>query len=416
MRFPILVLSVFFVSSAYAQSALQFESADQTYTFKSLEDAKVIAVGPTGSETKIQLSDLTPAELTKMMEFTGWGHQWESASGKFTVIAELQEISKTTVVLQKTDGKLITIPLEKLSPASREYAADRRTSDALPDRFWGKVASISGNTIKIRLHKRRFNVHLEGIHIPTEQPFARKAEKHLAKMLRGQSVTGLTLNADLKSDVNICNLYLAGKRVDLDLLSHGLAWHLPESTDEQRESSEAEAKSLALNIWSDGGPVAPWIQAVIDSPTELYGQPIIEIWEGKAVGISDGDTITVLNDKNEQVKIRLAGIDTPESKQAFGNVSRQAIGELVHEQTVKVLKTGEDRYKRTLGFIRVGNLDVNEEMVRHGFAWHYVDYSSSLELAELERVAREDKRGLWSGSEKPVAPWLWRKQQREANQ
>ena len=70
---------------------------------------------------------------------------------------------------------------------------------------------------------------------------------------------------------------------------------------------------------------------------------------------------------------------------------------------------GKDRYKRTLGFLRVDGIDVNAMMVRHGFAWHYKDFNSSIELADFELSAREAKAGLWGGSEEPVPPWEFRK-------
>ena len=59
--------------------------------------------------------------------------------------------------------------------------------------------------------------------------------------------------------------------------------------------------------------------------------------QGKVVGITDGDTITVLDADKVQHKIRLKGIDAPESKQAFGTESKQKMSELVGEKEV-VLK------------------------------------------------------------------------------
>lgn len=56
--------------------------------------------------------------------------------------------------------------------------------------------------------------------------------------------------------------------------------------------------------------------------------------------------------------------------------------------------------------------NVNAAMVREGLAWHYKKYSKDGELAELENEARDAKQGLWADPE-PIAPWTWRKQQRE---
>lgn len=50
---------------------------------------------------------------------------------------------------------------------------------------------------------------------------------------------------------------------------------------------------------------------------------------GKVVAIADGDTITVLDLNNTQHRIRLQGVDAPESKQAFGARSKQSLSDLV---------------------------------------------------------------------------------------
>ena len=127
--------------------------------------------------------------------------------------------------------------------------------------------------------------------------------------------------------------------------------------------------------------------------------------------ISDGDTATVLNSDFKEVKIRFNGIDTPESKQPFGTKAKEALGKLIFGKQITVLRTGEDRYERTLGFVRVDGVDVNAMMIRMGYAWHYKDYSDSAELAAYEQAARGAKIGLWSGvgDQSPVPPWDWRK-------
>ena len=73
---------------------------------------------------------------------------------------------------------------------------------------------------------------------------------------------------------------------------------------------------------------------------------------GLVVGVSDGDTITVLVDKTPY-KIRLAGIDAPESRQAFGQASKQHLSALVYKKPVTVLWVKKDRYGRTIGKVMV---------------------------------------------------------------
>ena len=70
---------------------------------------------------------------------------------------------------------------------------------------------------------------------------------------------------------------------------------------------------------------------------------------GLVVAIADGDTLTVLNEDFQQVKVRLAEIDAPEKKQAFGTRSRQSLGELCHEKRAEVRVIDVDRYKRIVG-------------------------------------------------------------------
>ena len=106
-------------------------------------------------------------------------------------------------------------------------------------------------------------------------------------------------------------------------------------------------------------------------------------FQGKVVGVADGDIVTVLRGK-EQVKVRLDGIDAPEKKQSFGTKSKDALAGLVFGKTVTVQSKGTDRYGRTLGVISVGDTNVNQKLVAGGWAWHYKQYSSDQTLARLD--------------------------------
>jgi micrococcal nuclease len=118
--------------------------------------------------------------------------------------------------------------------------------------------------------------------------------------------------------------------------------------------------------------------------------------EGKVVRIADGDTITILVDR-KQVRVRLSTIDAPERGQDFSQRSRQALADLVFCKEVRIETHGKDRYGRVIGDVFVGGKPVNEIMVREGWAWNFVKYSRSPRLAELERQARAERRGLWAG-------------------
>lgn len=132
-----------------------------------------------------------------------------------------------------------------------------------------------------------------------------------------------------------------------------------------------------------------------------------DTFTAKVVAITDGDTIVVLNSNNQQIKIRLEGIDSPESKQDFGYRAKQATSDLCFGKEVTVQKSGEDRYGRTLAYIYVGDLCLNKLLLSLGMAWHYKQYNKDPELAKLELEAKEKKIGLWS-QPNPVAPWDFR--------
>jgi micrococcal nuclease len=134
---------------------------------------------------------------------------------------------------------------------------------------------------------------------------------------------------------------------------------------------------------------------------------------GKVVGVHDGDTLTVLTEDKTQVKVRLWGIDAPEIKQDFGRKARETLEELTAGKNVEIEADKSDRYGRIVSKVTLSDgKDAGSEMLRAGYAWHYVRYAPEAEdYGQLEKEAREARRGLWQdlGTEKePVAPWEWR--------
>lgn len=128
---------------------------------------------------------------------------------------------------------------------------------------------------------------------------------------------------------------------------------------------------------------------------------------GKVVGVSDGDTLTLLV-RRTQYKIRLAGIDAPEKTQPFGAVAKKGLSDITFGKTVRVEDSGRDRYGRVLGVVWVGNTNANLLMIQRGLAWHFVKYSKDLKLSDAELKARASRTGLWR-DKNPVAPWEWRR-------
>ena len=128
----------------------------------------------------------------------------------------------------------------------------------------------------------------------------------------------------------------------------------------------------------------------------------------KVVGVHDGDSITVLTASNQQIKVRLEGVDCPELKQDYGQKAKQYTSSLCFQKQVRIETTGKDRYGRTLAFVYVGNTCINKELLKAGMAWHFKKYNSNSELARIENVARSKKIGLWSRPS-PKPPWEFRK-------
>ena len=139
--------------------------------------------------------------------------------------------------------------------------------------------------------------------------------------------------------------------------------------------------------------------------------PRDEPFVAKVVGISDGDTITVLAGR-EQVRVRLNGIDCPERGQPFGDRAKRRASKLAFGKDVTVRPFGTDRYGRTIADVTLPDGRVlNRELVAAGLAWHYRRYSHDETLAALERRAREARLGVWSDP-RPVAPWELRESRR----
>lgn len=140
-------------------------------------------------------------------------------------------------------------------------------------------------------------------------------------------------------------------------------------------------------------------------PLTCLGDVIV----GKVVGVSDGDTLTVLDSGNRQYKIRLSAIDAPEKNQPFGMRSKQALSNLCFDKEAKVTPLKADRYGRTVADVDCGGRNVNEEQIRAGMAWVNRKYAKGYgDLYRLEDEARVERRGLW-GDLEPMPPWEWRR-------
>ena len=138
----------------------------------------------------------------------------------------------------------------------------------------------------------------------------------------------------------------------------------------------------------------------------------LKVWSGIVVGISDGDTITVMHEGRGE-KIRLYGIDCPEKSQAFSKKAKKFTSEMVYGKTVEVEPKDIDRYGRTVALIYVDGKSLNETLVKNGFAWVYRKYCKEAfceDWLDFEVVARYGKIGLWVEPD-PIPPWEFRTRQ-----
>ena len=166
----------------------------------------------------------------------------------------------------------------------------------------------------------------------------------------------------------------------------------------------APASSFPTPISPSSTPAQPVSSSPMQSSANRSVGP--HLW--RVVGVHDGDTVTCLDESNQQQKVRLAEIDAPEIGQDYGKVSREVLAEMVFGKTVEVTEDGKDRYGRWIGHLSSNGVDVNRQMVATGNAWHYVDYSRDTSLAALQSQAQSQRLGLWA-QPSPVAPWDFRK-------
>jgi micrococcal nuclease len=166
----------------------------------------------------------------------------------------------------------------------------------------------------------------------------------------------------------------------------------------------APASSFPTPISPSSTPAQPVSVSPLQSSANRAVGP--HLW--RVVGVHDGDTVTCLDESNQQQKVRLAEIDAPEIGQDYGKVSREVLAEMVFGKTVEVTEDGKDRYGRWIGHLSSNGVDVNRQMIATGNAWHYEDYSRDTSLAALQSQAQSQRLGLWA-QPSPVAPWDYRK-------
>ncbi len=165
------------------------------------------------------------------------------------------------------------------------------------------------------------------------------------------------------------------------------------------------------------------LRSLLVLSTLLISPAFAETLVGVVVGVSDGDTITVLDAERQQHKVRLGGIDAPEKAQPFGQRSKENLSRLVFKKEVAVDWTKRDRYGRIVGKVMVQpsdcptcpkTLDAGQAQLSVGMAWWYRKYAKEQPPEDRgryefeEQEARARRVGLWQDPD-PVPPWEWRR-------
>lgn len=166
------------------------------------------------------------------------------------------------------------------------------------------------------------------------------------------------------------------------------------------------------------------IAILLSSATGVFAQNPLRVIEGIVTKVVDGDTIHVVDNLGTKVKVRLYGIDAPETEKKnrstgkvtkagmlFGEEAFQALQTKVTARQVKLDVMAVDRYGRTVAVVKLENRDINHEMVTDGWAWAYKQYldrpHASIYIG-AEEEARLAKRGLWH-EVNPQPPWEFRR-------
>lgn len=138
-----------------------------------------------------------------------------------------------------------------------------------------------------------------------------------------------------------------------------------------------------------------------------------QVMTGLVVRVSDGDTVVLLDAEKTQHRIRLDGIDCPESKQSFGSKATQFVRDKIGNETVNVHYNKKDRYGRVLGVVVTQEGEnINEALLANGLAWHYKYYNDNPVYAKLEQEAKDKKLNIWS-EKNPIEPYEFRKMQKK---
>lgn len=268
---------------------------------------------------------------------------------------------------------------------------------------------IDGDTITVLFAGEKCAVpaQLAAVSAPEKgEPYAKEAAAYLTELL-GEGELRLRVQETDRFGRVVCRIFREECDINRAMVHAGLArYH--HRYDDTADFAEAEAEAIAAKrgMWA--------------TLTPKSGAPAAEK-TGTCLKVLDGDTIIFREEGAvDSIKIRLRGIDAPESDQEFGpEATRKLARRIEHKQVLlrfhadaKESAEGRDGYSRDLATIYRKGCNINLEMVQRGFAWHYTYYAADdKELAEAEQAARAAGLGLWA-TDNPIEPRLFRRAQK----
>ncbi len=141
-------------------------------------------------------------------------------------------------------------------------------------------------------------------------------------------------------------------------------------------------------------------------------QNIIRTITGTVTKVSDGDTVQVTTPEQTKLKVRLYGIDAPETPkinqrtgivnkpgQPYGKESWKALKGKIKGRQVRLDIIDVDKYRRVVSIVWMEGRNINLEMIQEGHAEAFIEYLKPPyrdQFLEAERKARGAKRGIWS--------------------
>lgn len=133
-----------------------------------------------------------------------------------------------------------------------------------------------------------------------------------------------------------------------------------------------------------------------------------QTYEGTPERIVDGDTFVLARSSGGTLRVRLYGVDAPEKTQPYGIAAKNALAWMIRGTYLTVHVQERDFYGRAVATVFTSGWEVNAELVRQGYAWHFNEYAPErTDLAHYERLARQEDAGLWQHPD-PMPPWVWR--------